>query len=117
MTSGGELNHTRAFGEGTPVLVQAALPYWGALRNSSLAQAPLKGVNAACAGLVIAAVFFLFKHISTSLTLQATPATAVVVSSAQLLPTHFPLKQLAYNMAADVLLVTVSRRPYSLHFV
>eukprot|EP00965_Chrysotila_dentata_P100831 3330592-Pleurochrysis_carterae.AAC.1 len=58
------------------VATQAALPYWGELQASARAQSLLRGVNAACAGLVIAAVFQLFDHITDSLIQQARGARA-----------------------------------------
>ena len=47
------------------LLVYAALPYWSAIRSSMRFQAVLRGVNAASAGLVVAAAILLLEQANT----------------------------------------------------
>lgn len=45
------------------LLIHGVLPFWGALRSSRFASTLLEGVNAAASGLVVAAVFSLFREV------------------------------------------------------
>ena len=47
------------------LLIYAALPYWGEVRNSPQAASLLRGVNAAASGLVVAAALLLLDHVRT----------------------------------------------------